>query len=100
TVAGATDSGCACCTAYGDACKYGLSTDGHVYLSSTGVQEVTTRRREIAAAASSGLPPAELTSTLDALAARFKAVIDDELLRAGSPVTGHVVQHVDVSPSQ
>ena len=53
--------------------------DGPVHLSSTGVQEVTTLRQEIAAAASSGLPPAELTSTLDALTARFKSVIDDEL---------------------
>jgi putative peptide zinc metalloprotease protein len=99
-VAAATNSGCDSCTAYAYAWQYVLSTDGPVYLSSTGVQEVATLRREIAAAASSGLPPAELTSTLDALAAKFKSVIDDELLRAGSPVSGHVVQHVDVAPSQ
>jgi hypothetical protein len=73
----ATNVACTSCTAYAFAYQYVLSTDGPVPL-----------REEIRGLAESDLPPDVLTQQLDAVAADFKATIDEELIAAGKPVDG------------
>jgi hypothetical protein len=98
-VAAATNANCTSCTAYAYAWQYVLSTNGPVYLSETGRQELATLRQEIAAAASSGLPPDQLTAKLDELTAEFKSTIDQQLIQAGRPVNGAVERRVQAAPS-
>jgi putative peptide zinc metalloprotease protein len=93
-VAAATNAACNSCTSYAYAWQYVLSTSGPVHLSTDGYTEVAALRAEIASAASSGLPPEQLTARLDALTAEFKAVIDEQLVQSGQPVRGVIEEQV------
>jgi hypothetical protein len=69
-----------------------LTTDGPVYLSPEGQAQIGELRAEIAAAAASGLPVETLTARVDELTAQFRAVIDQQLVAAGTSVNGTVTR--------
>jgi putative peptide zinc metalloprotease protein len=95
----ATNVACTSCTAYAFAYQYVLSTDGPVHLSLDGQQKIGTLREEIRGLAESDLPPDVLTQQLDAVAADFKATIDEELIAAGKPVDGVEKRQVEATPA-
>jgi putative peptide zinc metalloprotease protein len=95
----ATNAGCNSCTSYAFAYQYVLSTGRAVYLSPTAQATMAGLRAEAAGLAASGLPPDQLTEELDALAATFKATIDNELIAAGQPVNGASTVRVESAPA-
>jgi hypothetical protein len=97
--AAATNDGCNSCSSYAFAYQYVLSTGRAVYLSPAAQATMAELRAEAAELAASGLPPDQLTGELDALAATFKATIDNELIAAGRPVNGTVTVRVESAPA-
>jgi putative peptide zinc metalloprotease protein len=95
----ATNVACTGCTAYAFAYQYVLSTGGPVHLSPEGQQTIGDLREQIRGLAESGLPPAELTTALNAVKDRFKATIDDELIAAGKPVNGAETTQLEAAPA-
>lgn len=79
-LASATNSNCTSCSSYAYAYQYVVSTRGPVRLSTQGRAEVNQIRQQIAAVTASGAGPYEMTTELDALTAKFKSVIDQELI--------------------
>jgi hypothetical protein len=95
----AANGGCTSCATYAYAYQYVLTTAGPVYLSPEGQARVVALRAEIADTAASGLSFGDLTARLDELTAEFRAVIDQQLVAAGTSVNGAATRHVDASPS-
>ena len=80
----AVNAGCESCRTAAFAYQYVLTTGGTVRLSEAGRRAVTTIRAEADALAASGLDFPALETELDELAARFRAVIDEELAPVGA----------------
>jgi hypothetical protein len=96
-VALAVNESCTSCRTMAAAYQYVITTGGPVHLSEHGRQAIAEIRTEITAAATSGLPFPELESRLDGLVARFKGVIDNELIRVGQATPGSVGKRVSTS---
>jgi putative peptide zinc metalloprotease protein len=97
--AAATNDGCSSCSSYAFAYQYVLSTGRAVHLSPTAQATMVQLRAQAAELAVSGLAPDRLTEQLDALAATFKATIDNELIAAGQAVNGTVTVRVESAPA-
>jgi putative peptide zinc metalloprotease protein len=95
----ATNANCVGCASFAFAYQYVLSTPGPGYLSEAGRQRVDQIRRQAAQDAASGLPFDQLDADLRELADQFKAVIDQELQRAGLPADGSSDARVNVAPA-
>jgi hypothetical protein len=93
-LASATNSNCASCSSYAYAYQYVVSTDGPVRLSTQGQAEVNQIRQQIAAVTASGAGPYEMTTELDALTAKFKSVIDQDLIASGASAHGTTTRSV------
>jgi len=93
----ATNAGCTSCSSYAFAYQYVVETHGPVYLSPDGRVELGVLRQELDDAAASGLPDDELTARLDELAGELKAIVDEELVRAGESPNGTATTHVETS---
>jgi hypothetical protein len=83
---------CQSCQTAAFAYQYVLTTGGPVHLSPAGHVAVSSIRAEARALAASDLSFPALEEQLDALAARFKSVIDEELVGARD---GALAKHVD-----
>jgi putative peptide zinc metalloprotease protein len=79
-----TNDGCNSCATFAYAYQYVLTTEGPVHLTLAGQSGVFAVRMEAAALAASDLDFDELSARLDVLAARFKAIVDNELVGPGS----------------
>jgi hypothetical protein len=93
-VASATNSNCTSCSSYAYAYQYVVSTGGPVRLSTQGRAEVNQIRQQIAAVTASGAGPYEMTTELDALTAKFKSVIDQDLIASGGSAHGTTTRSV------
>lgn len=80
----AVNAGCDSCRTAAFAYQYVFTTGGPVRLSEAGRQAVAAIRAEADTLAASGLDFSALETELDELAARFRAVIDDELSPVGA----------------
>lgn len=95
----AVNTECTSCGAFAYAYQYVVSADPGSHLSSAGQGRISAIRAEAAQLARAGLPYPELDAKLDALAARFKAVIVNDLVRAGAdPHDGARDVDVDLAP--
>ena len=83
---------CQSCQTAAFAYQYVLTTGGAVHLSAAGREEVSAIHAEARELAASQLEFPALEEQLDALAARFKSVIDEELTGAGA---GALAKRVD-----
>ena len=86
--ASATNSNCTSCSSYAYAYQYVVSTRGLVRLSTQGRADVNQIRQQIAAVTASGAGAYEMTTELDALTAKFKSVIDQDLIAPGGSPHG------------
>jgi hypothetical protein len=93
-----TNDGCNGCATFAYAYQYVLTTEGPVHLTLEGQSGVLAVRTEVAALAASNLDFPELAARLDVLAARFKAIIDEELEGPGS-IAGTVTRRVATETS-
>lgn len=92
----AVNSDCTRCETLAAAYQYVLSTDGPVFLSTDGQQEVNRIRAQASSIASSDLALPDILAQLDELDAELVAVVDRELQSAGQPVSDrHRVRQVD-----
>ena len=83
---------CLSCQTAAFAYQYVLTTGGPVHLSAAGQSEITSIRAEARELAASDLSFPALEEELDALAVRFRSVIDQELVGAGP---GTLAKRVD-----
>ena len=94
----AVNADCTSCQTAAFAYQYVLTTGGAVHLSPAGQNEVSTIRAEARDLAASDLSFPALEEQLDALAARFKSVIDEELVGAGPGALAKRVDRAGVTP--
>jgi hypothetical protein len=94
----AVNGGCTSCVSYAYAFQYVLTTGRPVYLSPTAQQELTGLRAQVQSVAASDLSPDEETAQLDALTARFKAIIDSQVVAAGQSPAGAASRRIDATP--
>jgi putative peptide zinc metalloprotease protein len=94
----AVNADCTSCQTAAFAYQYVLTTGGAVHLSPAGQSEVSTIRAEARELAASDLSFPALEEQLDALAARFKSVIDEELVGAGPGALAKRVDRAGVTP--
>ena len=94
----ATNDGCNSCATFAYAYQYVLTTERSAHLTLAGQSGVLAVRTEAAALATSNLDFPELAAQLDVLAARFKAIIDSELVTTGS-IAGDVTRRVATETS-
>lgn len=93
----AVNSDCTRCETGAFAYQYVVSPRVPVRLSDAGRAEIERLRREISAVAASGKPFDQIDAELDALVARFKYVIDSEILAAGGHAGGVVHESADAA---
>jgi hypothetical protein len=96
--ASAVNAGCLRCATFAYAWQYVVSTGGPVRITPEGHQIISDLRAEASSLAASDLPFPTLEARLDAVAARFRAVIDNEVERVGGG-QGISERAVDVEPA-
>jgi hypothetical protein len=94
-VAAASNGGCTGCQTYAYAAQYVLTTGGPVFLTPGAETTIAGLRAEVASDVASGVPFDLLTTELNDVYARFKAVIDQDLQQAGHSATGTSSTWVD-----
>ena len=97
-LASASNAGCTSCSSYAYAYQYVVSTGGPARLSTAGRAALHDIRNRIAAVTASKLGPYEMTIKLDALTARFKSVIDNNLIASGGNPNGTTTRNVRLGP--
>lgn len=93
----AVNETCSSCRTFAAAYQYVITTGGPVYLSADGQQRVADLRQRAAAVAGSDLAFADIEARLDGIYAELRAVIDDELRRAGRPFTATSAKRLDAA---
>ena len=94
----AVNAGCLRCQTFAFAYQYELSTHGPVFLSPAGHMLLNDLRAEVSDLAQSNLPLPELDARLLDVKARFKALIDSELIAAGQSPNGLEETHTEQAP--
>jgi hypothetical protein len=97
--AAAVNAGCLRCETFAYAWQYVVSTGGPVRMTPEGLGTIADLRAEASSLAASDLSFPELEARLDAVAARFRAVVDQEVERVGGG-QGVGERSVDVEPAR
>jgi len=96
----AVNSNCNSCTAFAYAYQYVFTVDGPATLSETGRDKVRAITDDAEQAIDADQTPDQLNERLNALAARFKATVRDDLESHGSqPHDGQADRSVDAAPT-
>jgi hypothetical protein len=90
----ANNVACASCSSYAYAYQYVISTGGPARLTTSGQDQVNQIRKQIAAVTASRVGPYEMTMKLDTLTAKFKSVIDHDLVASGGNPHGTTTRNV------
>src|SRR3954453_22077809 len=99
-VAFAENQTCDGCASFAFAVQYAVSTGGSAHLSAQGYQQVAALRREVEQDLATALTPAHLNPRLEDIGARFKAVVDNEIVKSGyRPHDGRMREQDDVTPA-
>jgi putative peptide zinc metalloprotease protein len=94
----AVNAACTRCQTFAFAYQYELFTHGPVFLSPAGHMLLNDLRAEVTDLAQSNLPLPDLDARLKDVKARFKALIDSELVAAGQPPNGVEETKVEQAP--
>jgi putative peptide zinc metalloprotease protein len=95
-LAAAVNSNCTQCGAFAYAYQYVVGADGRGRLSSDARDKIEWIEERVDDAIDAGLPYDQLDARLQALAARFKAIIKEDLERTGNdPHGGRAVERQD-----
>jgi hypothetical protein len=98
-IAFAENQTCDGCASFAFAFQYVVSTNGPAHLSAQGNQQVAALRREVEQDLATDLTPADLNARLEDVGTRFKAVIDNEIVKSGyHPHDGRMREQDDVTP--
>lgn len=96
----ATNVRCTSCASYAFAFQYVVSTGGPAHISPAGMQGIAALRKEVADDLATDLTVDELTARLEDVKARFKALVDDEIVRTGGwPHDGQLREQADETPA-
>lgn len=99
-IAVAANLRCNGCASFAFAFQYVVSTGGPAHLSPEGHQQVAALRQEILDDLATDLTPADLAARLDDIGARFKAVVDADIVHTGgSPHDGDLHEAEDAAPA-
>src|SRR3954470_16288289 len=98
-IAFAENQTCDGCASFAFAFQYVVSTGGPAHLSAQGNQQVAALRREVQQDLATDLTPADLNARLEDIGARFKAVVDNDIVKSGyRPHDGRMHEQDDVTP--
>jgi hypothetical protein len=98
-IAFAENQTCDGCASFAFAFQYVVSTNGPAHLSAQGNQQVAALRQEVEQDLATDLTPADLNARLEDVGARFKAVVDNEIVKSGyRPHDGRLREQDDVTP--
>jgi hypothetical protein len=99
-IAVAENLSCNTCASFAFAFQYVVSTGGPAHLSPEGYQQVAALRQEVEQDLATDLTPEDLNARLEDIGARFKAVIDNDIVHTGgSPHDGEMREQEDVAPA-
>src|SRR3954464_13462022 len=99
-IAFAENQTCDGCASFAFAFQYVVSTGGPAHLSAQGNQQVAALRREVQQDLATDLTPADLNARLEDIGARFKAVVDNDIVKTGyRPRDGRMREQDDVTPA-
>jgi putative peptide zinc metalloprotease protein len=91
---------CDTCAAFAFAFQYVVSTGGPAHLSPAGMLGVEALREEVRNDLATDLTPQDLKARLDDVGARFKALVDAEIVRTGGhPGSGELNEDADAAPA-
>jgi hypothetical protein len=91
---------CDTCAAFAFAFQYVVSTGGPAHLSPAGMLGVAALRQEVANDLATDLTPQDLRARLDDVGARFKALVDAEIVRTGGhPSNGELDEDAEAAPA-
>jgi hypothetical protein len=96
----ATNESCTGCASFAFAFQYVVSTGGRAHISPAGYQGIADLRREVADDLNTDLTPEELNARLTDVGQRFKALVDQEIVRTGGhPHDGRLRKQEDETPA-
>jgi hypothetical protein len=99
-IAVAENQSCNACASFAFAFQYVLSTGGPAHLSAEGHQRVAALRQEVQQDLATDLTPEDLATRLEDIGARFKAVVDSDVVRTGGrPHDGEVGVQEEATPA-
>jgi hypothetical protein len=96
-VAAAINLSCTGCDTVAFAFQYVVLTGGPAHLSAAGQEAVAQLSRDVDVVASADLSPFERLAQLQALGARFQAIVDAELVHTGHSADGTVHERMDTA---
>jgi hypothetical protein len=96
-IAAAINLNCTGCDTFAFAFQYVVLTGGPAHLSAAGEQAVDQLSRDVADAAAGDLTFFERAARLQALGARFQAIVDAELVLSGHSPDGTVRERMDAA---
>jgi putative peptide zinc metalloprotease protein len=99
-IAFAENQSCNGCASFAFAFQYVVSTGGSAHLSAEGHQQVAALREEVQQDLATDLTPQDLAARLEDIGTRFKAVVDNDIVRTGgSPHDGELREQDDATPA-
>ena len=97
--ADAANVNCNSCAAVAWAFQYVVTTDGPEHLSPVGRQELAALRQSVADTLAADLTLDEFTARMNAAQAKFKQLVDDDIVRSGGyPHDGKMHEDEDATP--
>ena len=99
-IAFAENQSCDGCASFAFAFQYVVSTGGPAHLSPQGHQQVAALRQEVEQDLATDLTPEDLNARLEDIGTRFKAAVDDDIVKSGyHPHDGRTREQDDVTPA-
>lgn len=96
-VATAVNLNCTGCDTFAFAFQYVVLTGGPAHLSAAGTQAVAQLSRDVANVTAADLTSFERLAQLQALGARFRTIVDTELVHSGHSADGTVHERMDTA---